>query len=70
MDKRPTKQPPTREELKKSLASLSKRMRLVGAQMDYYGGFDYEMVTHGRELFGAGQVVKGWVEDMDNEVAE
>lgn len=42
------------------LAELAEKMKELGANLDYYGGFDMELAVRGRQLVGAGQQVQRW----------
>jgi hypothetical protein len=55
----------SRAELLKRMKALAKEMQTVGAAMDYFGGLEAEFTKHGRELFGAGRVVKSWVKEIE-----
>lgn len=45
------------------LLALAEEMRTLGVAMDYYGGFS-PMAAHGQQLFGAGEIARGWGEAM------
>ena len=46
------------------LAELAEKMKELGANLDYYGGFDMELAVRGRQLVGAGQQVQRWADDL------
>lgn len=60
----------TPKQIAKKLKKLSETMIELGTAMDYYGGFDGQMVQHGRELVGAGLIAKSWAEDIEAEILE
>lgn len=39
-------------------------MRLIGVDMDYYGGFS-ELAEHGRELIGAAVIAESWAGELE-----
>ena len=53
------KRHPTNSAIAKDLLKLSREMRRIGVQMEYYGGFG-KMGQRGRELIGAARMAKGW----------
>jgi len=52
------------EDIAYSLRDLADEMVTIGAWMDYYGGFDANMVAHGRELVGAGKIARSWADEI------
>lgn len=47
------------------LAGLALQMDDVAMQMEYYGGFDAEMVQHAAELRGAADLVSAWGREIE-----
>lgn len=43
---------------------LAQQMRNVAAEMEYYGGFNAEIVEHSKELFGAANIARGWAKGI------
>lgn len=57
----------SKEEIIDELRELAQRMKDCGAAMDYYGGFDHEVVQHGGELFRAGIIAGDWADEWECE---
>ena len=53
-------------EMSQRLRHLSAEMIDLGTSMDYFGGFDSEIVRRGREMVGAGQIAKLWADEIDS----
>ena len=53
----------TRAEISARLEALAEEMAAVAVEMDYHGGLA-EWARHGRELFGASEIARQWVEEM------
>ena len=54
----------TKQELATELRRVAQEMINLGANMDYYGGFDDEIARHGREMVGAGMIAQRWAEEI------
>ena len=48
----------------KRLRYLSEQMIQLGADMDYYSGFNAEIAEKGRQLVGAGMIADGWADEI------
>jgi hypothetical protein len=55
-----------RSEIMQRLTILQAEMNEVGILMEYYGGVS-EVAQHGRELYGASNIMKSWIEGMEDE---
>lgn len=60
-----TKQPAQRTMARK-LRTLARQMWRMGAEMEYYGGFDDEMMAKLWKLMGAARMVDSWADGMAN----
>ena len=56
----------TKQELMARMEALSEEMRSVGVEVENFFGMR-GAAKHGRELFGAGLMLKTWVEGMEAE---
>ena len=52
------------DELVKRLRELSEQMIQLGADMDYYGGFNAEIAEKGGNLVGAGLIAAEWADEI------
>lgn len=52
-------------EISKLLEELSDSMEEVAEYMEYYGGFNAEMVQHAKELRGAADLVSAWGREIE-----
>jgi hypothetical protein len=43
---------------------LAQQMCNVASEMEYYGGFNTEIVEHSKELFGAANIALGWAKGI------
>lgn len=59
---------PTKKELIYKLRLLAEQMQEVGSAMEYLGGFDGHLAEHGKEMFGAGLIAKGWADGIEEEM--
>ncbi|MAO23825.1 MAG: hypothetical protein Unbinned3818contig1000_11 [Prokaryotic dsDNA virus sp.] len=57
----------TKPELITALRQLADDMETIGAALDYYGGFDYLLAEHGKEILGAALIARGWADGMEGE---
>jgi len=46
------------------LLDLAHEMEQVASKMEYYGGFDAEIVRHAKELEGAAEIARGWAKGI------
>lgn len=58
---------PTAETIAMKLRVLANAMDEVAAEIDYYGGFA-EWAKHGREMAGAGNIVRQWANEISKQV--
>ena len=58
------KNPETHAEIAEYLRDLSRRMLTCGTAMDYYGGFDGFMASHGLEMIRAARIAKDWAGEI------
>ena len=61
---------PRRVRLSEELDSLVLHMRVVSSKMEYFGGFNPEIVQHSREMAGAANIARGWAKHMRLEEPE
>ncbi len=59
----------TKPELAAEICRVAQEMINLGSQMDYFGGFDAEIATHGREMVGAGMIAQQWAEEIEKNIA-
>lgn len=54
-------------EIAEELEALAARMLALGAEMEFFGGFNAHLVAHGRELVGAGLIASDWAKNLREE---
>ena len=57
--------PGYRASLVTRLRWIAAHMRLIGVDMDYYGGGFSELAEHGRELIGAAIIAESWAGELE-----
>lgn len=48
------------------LRLLADEMEVLGADLDYYGGFA-ECASHGREMVGAAEIAREWAKKIEDQ---
>lgn len=61
---KPMKLPKSQKDLAKQLKRLGNHMIDLGVSMDFYGGFNADMVSRGITLVNLGMRTRNWAEDM------
>lgn len=58
----------TREQLIQELRDMSDNMIKLGADLNYFAGFDRELAQKGLEMIGAGQLAEQWADAMEKKI--
>lgn len=55
----------SKEELLRRLQECSDMMIELGVDMEYFGGLS-DIAAHGKQLTGAGQIMKSWIKGIED----
>jgi hypothetical protein len=66
----PDKKESSPRDIVRKLRRLAKHMGEVGAEMDYYGGFDCRMRERGQELVVASFLAREWADQIEKKFRE
>lgn len=58
---------PTPRTMARRLRTLARQMRKMTAEMEWYGGFNAQIVEKARQMYGAARMVDTWAEGIAKE---
>lgn len=59
-----------KEELMEQMRYLSVEMKATSEMMEYYAGFNEDILQHANELHGASDILDTWINGIDGLVIE